>query len=345
MNTSPNTPILLKILDRLDKLETSVDILNKSVNTLNKSFHILDESFHTLDESFHTLDESFHAYTKRESDIQEYHTTRSVKRLLQEQFPFAKIHISPLKNFYIPTSIEIYTDIDGCIILESPPVLVKNTKGASKELIQKQVYIIEAKHGLTKTMIDKKLKQFCTMYDILKGIQTGLVLIPDPPVTRFDNMVISYNLHEFPEDVHFVFASDDITEEDYLFLSSIANGTLTESLYNSYLMKYLKSHKIITDILDDIDVNKLIKNIVKNATSINEIYSLFVKTELPRNASKFSKAVESQKDSVAKYKDSILNLLIPFSNMNPCYESLKGRLKVYSSYELSYILSSNLSLG
>ena len=290
--TSPNAPILQKILEKLTNLE-----------------------------------KSFQAYVKNESDIQEKNATHNIRHILEQQYHLSNVSIVPIANFYTPESNDIFTDIDGCIMVtSSSPIHVKNIKGNPKILIVNQVYIIETKHGLTKSIIDKKLKQFCKIYELLGKIRTNKVPIRDPPVSNFDNMVLSCNLKSFPEEIFFVFGSDDINEDEYIFLSKISDGTLDEPWYNEYVLRTFKSHKIYKDIVGDITVGGLVKQELVKAPSIDDIKQLFAVVSLPRNAPKIKVSLEYQKQTIQPYKNTILSILTPYSIMESCYSSMKGRI-------------------
>lgn len=310
--TSPNTPILHKILERLDKIDNRLDKLEVRVGTLEKTVN------------------NIQSYIKNESDIQENRLTLHMKELLHGIYNTANIQSSLLKEFYTPSSNKILTDLDGCLIVKSHsgPVRVRNSRtGMNRNIMFDRVYIIEAKHGLTKSLIDKKLEQFCIILDTFQKIHTGVYTPKNIPDTKFDNMVLSYDLQDFPEDIYFMFASDDLSEDLRNFLILVNNGDVTESKYNEYQMKNLKSHLIISDILNDTSVGGIMKSQLNDAKTIEDIYALFTTPKKSSNSTnKYLTIVEEHRHTIMPYKSRLLSLLVPYSSVSSCYSTLKGKI-------------------
>ena len=320
---SPNAPILQQILQK--------------VNTIDNRLFNVESNVSTIISNLTTLDKKFNTYVKNESDIQEDLITRNIQSLFSETRGITAVyHRLPLKVFYIPTMNTPFTDFDGCIIQEFNPISIKNKNG-KKDLEERKAYIIEAKHGLTKTIIDYKLKQFCTILDIFEGIHNHSIPIRNVDESPFDNMVHSYNLVIFPETIYFIFGSDDIPKEQEELLNRINLGTIDEDWYNEYIIKNLKSHNIVSQILDNRHVSINIKEAFKHANTLNDIRNLFIQNTLSENATNRQRLLEREKLSIKQYTSGVLNLLESFEDVSACYKKLKGRLGLYQFNELKWL--------
>ena len=353
--TSPNAPILAKILEaingitvRLDTIEhnTAVrfDRLETRMTGLETRMTGLERRVDNLANTVDTLIK----YNRNEARTQEVILTNRVKESLEEDeytYPTHTIRSFPFGNFFIPSSNNAFTDIDGCLLIKSNSH-GNNLSGALKNSVKDAVYIIEVKHGFTKALIDYKLKQFCTILSVFNDIRNEKLVPSNPPRTQFDTMVTNFTLANFLENIQFVFASDYIDPDLAEFISAINAGTINEEMYNTYLMRQLYSHLLINDILNDKDVNGQIKSIFRDGLApIRDIYDLFTIKDLSTVKNKAKLAYERKKNSIAPYKERILNLLPPFNTVKGCYETLKGRLSMfYDGVYMKKTLMRNASL-
>lgn len=261
--------------------------------------------------------------------------TLTVKNKLMEYYPYAKINEFPLREFYVPKSNSMRTDLDGCITIKSSPMKVPNKNGNPVKLHYERAYIIEAKHNYTKALIDNKLKHFCDILDAFRLIKNRKLFNNTPTSKKFKEMVLNYNLEDFPNQIYFIFVSDIIPIEQQKFLLAINSGEINENIYNKYLLEYVKTHPLINEIIKDKDVSYNIKNILKNTENINDIYDIFSPDKNNTNninktttTSIKNKETINRDDikSISIYKRRMNTLLISYDNVEDCYSDLKGKI-------------------
>lgn len=357
MATSPNAPMLVKILDainginvrldtierntelRFDKLETRMAGLETRMTGLETRMSGVESRLSTVERKITSLESgvaSLTSYKNNETRAQEIIFTNRLKEALEEDeymYPTYTIRVLPFGNFYTPASNSPLTDIDGCLFIKGNQC---DTNNVLKHLMNDAVYFIESKHGFTKTLVDYKLKQFCTILTILNDIRTKKLVPNTPPKTHFDTMVTNYNLTRFPADIRFVFASDYIDPDLTEFILAINSGSINEEVYNTYLMRQFYSHPFINDVLNDNNVKSMCKSIFREGVApITDIYNLFVVKDPSAIKNKADAAYEKAKQSIMPYKERILNLLPPFNTVKQYYQMLRGRLSVF--YDGEYI--------
>jgi hypothetical protein len=266
---------------------------------------------------------------KKESDMQENQTTEIIRQNLTQKYHYNNISIHPLRDFYVHGSDKLFTDIDGCIIKRITDTWATNTNREKRAAENSRAYIIEAKHGLTKQMIDNKLMQFCKILETFEYIRTHRSEITDTKTSQFDNMVLSYDLFNFPENILFIFASDDITDDVYNYIVSINEGKIIQDRYDEYIVKSFKEDEIIREILNNNTIPLMIKNKIKFAKSPSEISSLFTPITLSSSASPVDIALEKYKINLQPYAEKALALLVSYASVADCYAMLKGLLGIY----------------
>lgn len=305
MSSSPNTPILNKILDELKSMNTRLTKLEDHVSILSNRVY---------------------GYIQKESDIQEKQSTELIRRNLALKYHIKNISLHSLRNFYIRGSDKVYTDLDGCIIKRITETWMNPIKKAAEN---SRAYIIEAKHGLTKQLVDGKLLQFCKILESFEYIRAHKEEITDTKASQFDNMVISYDLFNFPENILFIFASDDITDDVYNYIVSINEGELVRENYDKYIVKSFKEDDIIRQILDNKTIPIMIKNKIKFASTPSDISSLFTLATLPTSARPVDIALEKYKQLLQPYAETAHKLLSSYTLNADCYAMLKGKLGIY----------------
>jgi hypothetical protein len=326
---SSNAPTLAKILDaiaglntRMTSIESKVDILGENVTKLMK-------------------------YNDNESKIQEATLTSQVKKALEEDiyiYPTYTIKIVQYGNFFTHKSNNAVTDIDGCLLVTDM------TRGAFtgplRNALTDTLYFIEAKHGFTASLIDKKLRQFCTILSTLNDVRNKKLVPNSPPKTKFDKMVTDLKLESFPADIRFVFASDYIDPDIAEFISGINHGEIDEKTYNTYLMRQLYSHKLIGDILKDDAVSPQMKSIFRDGKApIEYIYDLFNVNNVSVS-NRPGSAYEKGKASIMSYKDRILPMLPPYRSVKGYHDRLRGKLSLfYNGMYVTKQIKRNASLA
>jgi hypothetical protein len=336
--TSPNTIILNKILDRIDAMDKRMDNIELAFVNLNTNLAIkfkeisgnfdkINEDMKAMNLRIAGIDTNLNLYIQNESEKQELIATINIQNKLKEISITAQIDIFPLKYFYEPNNNDMLTDLDGCITYKLTQKSLQHQNGHVKNIIEDKVFIIETKHNFTKMLFDKKIEQFCKILDTFKIIKNKSKMkniqnsIKNNKVnTNFLNMVDTYNLQNFPDNIYFIFSSDVLTYEQKEFLSALNIGKLNEEIYNKYLIEYIKTHKIMNDIRNDDKLKNNIKNKLLNFQSLNELIDMFI---INNNITGPEK---EEKYSIIKYKDTFKNLILPYNNVKDCYNMLKGKI-------------------
>ena len=340
---SPNAPILKEILNRLDSIDTRLTnvetrLTNVETRLTNVEIRLtkLETRFTKLETRFTTFEKKVNGYIKNESDIQELNTTQHIKVELESNFPVSLFEIIPFQYFFIPTSRDHITDIDGCIIRRTAPVKTTNAAGRNYNLPSGTAYIIEAKHSLTKQQIDKKLIQFCLILQTINDIHASRIIVRDPPTSSFDIMAAMLEVYNFPSDILFIFASDDINESLTRFIQDINKGDMTEEVYNQHLFNSIKESSLISTIILDPTVRKIIKHMIHQSRTLNELIGIFTQKTVDTSSSKKEQSFELQKDTLKPYQTDFFSMIVPYSTVESCYKLLKGKLGIFRMNELTH---------
>jgi hypothetical protein len=291
---STNTPLLYRILEKLDSLETRVISLETRVTG---------------------LDDAFKKYIHNESDIQESSDLEYLYTYCQRNLPSLSISKCLLKYFFLPTGGSHYTDWDGCLILTFLPTQPKhingyknNSLGFNPNTRTSKAILTESKHGLTKYRLDNKIVQFSTMFKVLDTILENNI---HNPASVFVTMVQTYNLHNFPKERYIVFSSDDLDTFLRSYILEINDG-ITEEKYNIFCYTIFKNSKLYKKIIEDKNIVKKIKNKIEKMTTIQEIHAIF----------------NNNSDELKEYYNTFKNEYVSFNTMEPHFISLKGKLGI-----------------
>jgi hypothetical protein len=301
--TSSNTPILLKILERLDSIDTRIENLESKVNSLEN------------------VTIKIQSYIQTESNNKENECTDFIKQSLQRMYTFGNVEKIRFGNFYTPDDNNSLTDIDGCLFVKTSSMIVKNANGKNRNLNYNTTYFIESKHGLTMNIVHKKLNQFVTIMNTIHNYQNGKIQLSSAK-DNFKNMVLIHDIKYFPKRIFFIFASDYIPENVQNYLQTITDG-IDEETYNTYMVESIKIHKLMNDILDDNSIDGILRHHLQNAKSIKDIFNTFdvnIMSEKYRPTKKLSDEVQN----IQKYKQSLTRLYEPFQDMKPVFDSLLG---------------------
>ncbi len=301
--TSSNTPILLKILERLDSIDTRIEKLESKVNSLEN------------------VTNKIQAYIQTESNNKENECTDFIKQSLHQIYRFGVIEKLRFGKFYTPYDNNSLTDIDGCLFVKTSSMIVKNANGKNRNLNYNATYFIESKHGLTMSLVHKKLKQFSLIIDTIHKYQNGEIQLSSAK-ENFKNMVYMHNIQHFPNRIFFIFASDFIPENLQNYLQNIHDG-IDEETYNMYMFENIKSHKLMNDVLDDNSIDITLRVHLQNAEYIKDIFNVFdvnVMSEKHRPTKKFLDGIKK----IQKYKQNLYGLYEPFENMNNVFLRMQG---------------------
>jgi hypothetical protein len=302
------------LVSRIDTLTSRVDTLTSRVDTLTSSV------------------DNIKLYIHNESIIQEKRNVHAIRDYIHDSGTY-NIEISPIRNFYLHTSNNIFNNFDGCLLVRSPvsTTRVRNLSDVNHNINLDCTYIIETKHCFTKHLIDYKLDQFCTIIDTFQKLHNGTIRVPNTPRTNFDHIVHNYDLRNFPKNILFVFASDDIDTRDVEYILSINSGSLTEDVYNEYLVYTFKNHKTYKEILDDNEIGGIVKRQLREINTIDDIILICSRENTGGSLSRQEQALDAQKQLfINKYGESIIDMLVPFTSMNTCYNLLKDHLRVFT---------------
>jgi hypothetical protein len=316
------------------RIDARFSTIDARFSTIDARFSTIDSRMSTLEGKVTSLDTRFTAYVRNESLAQEGRATQTILNSLQSEFPHTEIKRFPLRNFFIPSSEDIYTDFDGCLTVRSYlpiPIHIKNSTGTSREIKGlDRAYIIEAKHGLTKKLVDEKLVQFCKILETVRAIHAKTITRQS---THFANMVSSYDMDTFPDDIHLIFTSDYIADEVVEYIEMIGSGALDEHAYNAVLYKNFKEHDLYKDILDDMSVSGFVKHELKTAKTVDDILRLCEHAATPP-VNRKSVVLETHKTTLLPYVARIRALFVPYAKVRACHGFLLGRLGVMLYDEL-----------
>ncbi len=287
---------------------TGKKTIDEKLDLIIDKIVIIDEKLTKVSDKLDTLENQFKSYVKRESDIQEATVTEYVYQTLKRNFKFSTITKHSLHYFFLPNSPDQFTDIDGCLIYTPHTPYVNGNISTESHAI-----LIEAKHALTKALVNYKIFQFCKIKSVLQDIKKNTVSEKDPS-PAFQNMVLTHNLQSFPDNINFFFASDDLSYEVKEYIYKISTLTLTEEEYDAIVFDSTKrDYNRILEVLD-YKTRKELSNLKQSS----EIYSAFFKS---LNISKYD-------EDEQKVLHSYMNLLTPFSIAKKCFEQLENTLGI-----------------
>ena len=268
---------------------------------------VIDEKLTKVSDKLDTFESQFKSYVNRESYIQEATVTEYAYQTLRKNFRFVDISKHSLRYFFLPTSSDQFTDIDGCILYTPNTSKIENNISSKSHAL-----IIEAKHLITKALVHYKIFQFCKIKQTLHDIKTNATF--EKQSLAFENMVLTHNLQSFPESMFFFFASDTLSHEIKEYIYKISTMTLTEKEYNSTVFDFTKEEfNKVVDILD-----YRIRNDLFRLEKTVKAYSDFFK-RLPMSSYK-----ENDRNRIYSYMEQ----LIPFSTAQEYFAQLENTLGV-----------------
>jgi uncharacterized protein (UPF0335 family) len=336
MQANPtNTQLLHAILNRIGNIEDDIKVMKNDITDLKKDVAILKGDVAVLKKDVTVLKVDvanlkgevvvIKKYINNESETSEISMTNQIMELLHGyNSPSYIVEKYPLRYFYVPTSNNQVTDLDGFITVRTrQSVRVRNRTGNPRNLSEEKAFIIEVKHAFTFNLIQKKLQQFCVIIDTLRGIRERRLRFSNANSEKFNQMLDQHDLENLPSDIYFIIASNNIDTQIKLLLEHISNGTLTEQMYMVDMFNNYKSSMLYSDIQDNMYISRTVKNIFKTSQSVDEIRDIFTNQRFDR-----------QREELAKYKDRVNEILVPYSEIKDCYTSLRGKLGIFSNGKL-----------
>jgi hypothetical protein len=313
---SANAPVLKLILEKLSVIESDISVLKTDVSDLKKDMSGVKADIKELKSDVQNLKivvNRIQSNVKNESDIQEYMYTNQLKSYLTDRFKGDIITTVLFGNFYIANSNQELTDIDGCVIQKTIPMTVKRN-GANVVIDKSCVYYIEAKHSITKPILEKKLNQFVVILQTMNGIHSHANYSKSS--TSFRNMIAMHSLEDYPEDICFLLSSDKMSPDVIKLVTCITTGSLTEDVYNDLLFEYIYNHAFVKDIITDKRASQQVKEAIGKIKSLNDIQLLILEPFMKN------------------YKLRFQEFLIPYDNYINAVTHLQGKLGFISKSEI-----------
>jgi len=224
------------LLEKINKFDILFDTLFKKIETIEQKIETIDQKINSMDEKINSMDEKINKlekevkllvdYRKRDDKIIENEIKISILNNLkirnQSLLFFDASHIYPkiLKN----EKGEKIAELDGLIIGTNDRVfaskycdefeILKSDKTISENRTEKiyNMYIVEAKHNITKEKIIYKYEQLSKVkeyfkkifekYKKMKEIQTNK---SKKSLYKYEKIILNYDLHFFSEDnIHLI---------------------------------------------------------------------------------------------------------------------------------------------
>jgi uncharacterized protein YdcH (DUF465 family) len=263
-------------------------------------------------------------YNANESIIKEQRDSAALKKCLSETNHNATINMIKFGKFYEPYDNNPLTDIDGCVIVRSIPVHTINQNGEKIILDPSCVYLIESKHAITKTILDKKLQQFIIILELISKVQNN-EYIPRKKKYKFDTTIATHNIKQWPKNIHFLFSTDKMTPTAIRLATAITTGTLSKNVYDNILFDNIKAHPIIQEIQNSETVNNYVKRRLNEFTSLDELVEIITPvrpvTATPKKLELYNKQI-----TIMPFSARIKSLLVSINNYNDIVKVLNGKI-------------------
>ena len=342
---------LNKIIDERPFSEKQVQQLNKIIDERpfsEKQIEQLNEAIQNaitpIINKLNKLDKTLNGYIGKESEIYEIKINDLFVRYLNDYNRLYKE--LNLRNFYGPSNL--ITDFDGLFLVdyfENIKAPLFNSKGRPKNVVKAypntQIVIIEAKHDLDKSKIDKKLMQYFEIQSILNNSKNNQAkkdyqeMIADP---EFKILEKQYN-----NNLYILFAAENITKCLEKYIETIYLGILDKDTYI----------QLTNDILANHD-KKLINRVLKMTRTIQAVHpelKKYIKNFKPDydyiNEYNFTKEdsynfTRDRNDVLSKeYHELMMNLksyVTPYEEID--WSAFKNKIGSISNNKIKYIYDS-----
>jgi len=306
-------PTFTTIFNKLDRIEVRLTNVETRLTNVENDIAIMKKDIKNLKD-----------YNKNESAIREQKDSHALKQYLSDMNHSATINMVKFGNFYIPFNNEPLTDIDGCVIFKTIPVPSINRNGKKIFLDNSCVYLIESKHGITNAILNKKLKQFITILDLISKVQNNKY-IKKSKTYNFDTMIETYNIKEWPTHIKFLLASDKMTPTVIKLVTAITTDTLTDELYNALLFDNIKTHPIMQEIQNSEIVHDYVKKQLNICNSLIELEAIIYPAEPVKNTPSQLDFYDKRK-TILPFTPHIESLLVPIDEYKTMTNVLKGKI-------------------
>ena len=329
---------------RFDRIESDIVTIKSDIVRINSTISRMQIDI-----------DKFHNYMKTESTFQEIRDTQYIKQLYSINHSTSIVQILDIENIYNRNGT-IVTELDGFLFVTDVPLTVPsftpNDRGSRSTYAmplseQKPIVpcsatfcpssmsyiIIESKHGLTKTKLDTKLKQFITLKELFtKMSDDNRTQYHKLYIDMIDQLVSETQLplsaisQPTP---YMIISSDDISDQLFHYITAIHDGISDEETYDTLMHSMLFSDKYVTHgLFKQMTTGQRIpisfKEIIKKRGSMTALRDMFSrKNEWMNKLDDFDSST-----SVDSINQIIHDYLLPFSNVKATLDQLKHHIGV-----------------
>jgi hypothetical protein len=324
--TEQHLPDIAKLVERIEALE-KID-RTKLLDRIERVENLFAEHKAML-----------YSYMKRHSEFEEMEDRNNILERLQNEKLGYVSSFSIMRNFYLPDSNNLLTDLDGLILMKPRIYNINNNtqlynannrmrfrktmrnrlraNDQQVEINKPLAVIIESKQSLNKRLIDNKLQQFYKLYSILRDTKGGVIDINETS-EQFKKMYQNYHLEAFPDELYFVFASNSIDKYCIEYVLHIAQNTLTRELYELYTIQYLRTLHAFAEFCSPKYITKQFIAKLKTTASLTDVIKVL--DQYPKN----------------RYSEKIRAEIELYEDMEPIFEYIRGRVGIHM-YDDIYI--------
>jgi hypothetical protein len=244
-------------------------------------------------------------YVDKNAKIQENIATELIYTILRKYI--YRPLIIPIREFYDVNGYYL-TDFDGCMLLYEPynrkqnNQFKNNSTQINPDFKQNELVIIEAKRNTTKKKVDTKLLQLTKITSYLNSLTT----LPNIHA-KFKQMVKEYHIFTWPKRLNLIFATDDIAVDVKSYIQLIHDG-ITKEKYDQYAFRTLRSDLVYQEFILNKEINSTIKHKVRQSKTLDELYAIL------------------SHESVRIYSASMLELIPPYSVLQPSFDLFRGHI-------------------
>lgn len=311
--------------------EEFIELFNK-VNNLEKSLLECNNRLKNLEN-----------YNKNKSDAYEEQTLNILYDYLSKHINVGteKLEIIYLKMIYDKKDNHI-TDLDGCILLNKnftklplqiiekklnqTPVNLKSNLQKQKKSYQddNMLYIVESKNHIIKSDVDMKIKQMITFQCFIKEIKNNKPNLKPKCL----EMVNTYNIESFPEQLYLYIASDCISPKCISYITEIYKGMMTAEKYETMTYEMLMQYKGFKDYLKDVPRFTQIIPKINNYSTVIEL---------------LNKIPVVQNDEFNKGTKFFQRFCTPFTSLQTTFKWAKNKIGIITQNKVIELLQDQVS--
>jgi hypothetical protein len=300
-----NTELLRELLRVVNQHTIMFENVDERLIKLEARMETVETRLTKLETKVSNLDTRLTQYVDKNSKIQENISTELIFTLLNKYI--YRPLIIPIREFYDINGYYL-TDFDGCMLLYAPYMRNQNNQFKNNytqinpDFKKNELVIIEAKRNTTKKKVDTKLLQLIRLSTYLKSLSTL-----ENAHCRFKQMVKEYRIDTWPKEINLIFATDDITLDIKIYIQLIHDG-ITKEKYDQYAFRTLRSDLVYQEFILNKEISSSIKHKVKHSKTLDELYANLTH------------------ESIRNYTKSMLELIPPYSVLQPSFELFRGHI-------------------